>query len=137
MKTKISLLLLVIGILSSCQIKTSTNNSKIKKGMIKVAIFYPNGEGKTFDMDYYATKHMPMAADLFGDSLKAMSIDKGLANGTPDMPLQYVAIGYFYFEDMSSFQNSMGPNSEKLKADVPNYTNIRPVLQISEVQTVE
>ena len=136
MKTKISLLLIALGILCGCQQHTG-DISKIKKGMIKVAIFYPNGEDKTFDMDYYANKHMPMAADLFGDSLKAMSIDKGLANGTPDMPLQYVAIGYFYFDNMDSFKNAMGPNSDKLRADVPNYTNIRPVLQISEVQTVE
>ena len=105
--------------------------------MIKVAIFYPNGEGKTFDMDYYSNNHMPMAAKLFGDSLKAMSIDKGLANGKPDEPVQYLAIGYFFFENMSTFENSMGPNSEKLKADVPNYTNIKPMIQISEVQTAE
>lgn len=132
MKTKISLLLVVLGVLSGCQ-----NNPKIKEGMIKVAIFYPNGEGKTFDMDYYANKHMPMAASLFGDSLKAMSIDKGLANGRPDEPLQYLAIGYFYFETMSSCQNSMKANSDKLRADVPNYTNTQPVLQISEVQRAE
>ena len=105
--------------------------------MIKVAIFYPNGEDKAFDMDYYSNKHMPMAASLFGDSLKAMSIDKGLANGTPDMPVQYVAIGYFYFDTMSSFENSMGSNSDKLKADVPNYTNIIPTIQISEVQMAQ
>jgi len=105
--------------------------------MIKVAILYPNGEGKTFDMDYYSNKHMPMAASLFGDSLKAMSIDKGLASGTPNAPVPYLAIGYFYFETMSSFRNTMGPNSAKLRADVPNYTNIQPVIQISEVQTVE
>ncbi|WP_299212583.1 EthD family reductase [uncultured Aquimarina sp.] len=105
--------------------------------MIKVAIFYPNGEDKTFNMDYYSNKHMPMAASLFGDSLMAMSIDKGLANGTPEMPVQYVAIGYFYFNTMSSFKNSMESNSEKLKADVPNYTNIQPMIQISEVQMVE
>ncbi|NER17581.1 EthD family reductase [Spongiivirga citrea] len=137
MKTKISTLLVVIGFFLSCQQNTTQDNSKIKKGMIKVAIFYPNGEDKTFDMDYYANKHMPMAASLFGDSLKAMSIDKGLANGTPGMPIKYLAIGYFYFENMSSFENSMGPNSEKLKADVPNYTNIKPIIQISEVQTAE
>ena len=137
MKTKISVLLVVLGILFGCHQNISSDNSKIKKGMIKVAIFYPNGEGKTFDMDYYSNKHMPMAASLFGDSLKAMSIDKGLANGAPDMPVQYLAIGYFYFDTMSTFQNSMGPNSEKLKADVPNYTNIQPVIQISEVQTAE
>ena len=137
MKTKISILLLVLGVLISCQKNKSTENSTIKKGMIKVAIFYPNGEGKTFDMDYYSKKHMPMAATLFGDSLKAMSIDKGLAGGKPDTPATYVAIGYFYFETMESFQNSMGPNSEKLRADVPNYTNIKPILQVSEVQTAE
>ncbi len=105
--------------------------------MIKVAILYPNGEGKTFDMDYYSNKHMPMAASLFGESLKAMSIDKGLASGKPGEPVPYLAMGYFYFENMSSFQNAMGPNSEKLRADVPNYTNIQPVIQVSEVQKVE
>ncbi len=137
MKTKFSCLLVVVGLLFGCQQNESTNSPKIKKGMIKVAIFYPNGEGKTFDMDYYSNKHMPMAASLFGDSLKAMSIDKGLASGTPDELVPYLAIGYFYFDTMSSFQNTMGPNSEKLRADVPNYTNIKPVIQISEVQTVE
>ena len=101
--------------------------------MIKVAILYPNGEGKTFDMDYYSTKHMPLAAKLFGDSLVTMSIDKGLASTTPDTPVPYLAIGYFYFETMSSFKNSMGPHSATLRADVPNYTNIQPVIQVSEV----
>lgn len=137
MKTKFSYLLVVLGLLFGCQQNESTHSPKIKKGMIKVAIFYPNGEGKTFDMDYYSNKHMPMAATLFGDSLKAMSIDKGLASGTPDTPVPYLAIGYFYFDTMSSFQNSMRPNSEKLRADVPNYTNIQPMIQISEVQTAE
>ena len=133
MKAKIALLLVVLGLLFGFRQHESTDNPKIKKGMIKVSIFYPNGEGKTFDMDYYSNKHMPMAASLFGDSLKAMSIDKGIASGTPDVPVPYLAIGYFYFETMSSFQNSLRPHSEKLRADVPNYTNIQPVIQISEV----
>ena len=66
-----------------------------------------------------------------------MAIDKGLASGTPDTPLPYLAIGYFYFETLSSLQNTIGPHLEKLRADIPNYTNILPVIQISEVQTVE
>jgi uncharacterized protein (TIGR02118 family) len=137
MKAKISAVLMVFGLLFSCQQNPSSDHSKIKTGMIKVAIFYPNGEDKTFDMDYYANNHMPMAASLFGDSLKAMSIDKGIANSKPDMPVQFLAIGYFYFDTMSSYESSMGPNSEKLRADVPNYTNIQPMIQISEVQTIE
>ena len=137
MKTKITLLFVVLGFLSGFRQHESTDESKIKKGMIKVAIFYPNGEGKTFDMDYYSNKHMPMAASLFGDSLKAMAIDKGLASGTPDTPLPYLAIGYFYFETMSACQNTMKANSAKLRADVSNYTNTKPVIQISEVQLAE
>ena len=105
--------------------------------MIKVAICYPTVEGKTFDMDYYSNEHMPLAAKLFGDSLKAMSIDKGLDSGTPDMSVPYLAIGHFYFETIAASQNSMGTHSETLRPDVPNYTNIQPVIQISEVQTVE
>ena len=135
MKTKVTLLIVVLGILFGFRQHESTD--KIKKGMIKVAIFYPNGEGKTFDMDYYSNKHMTMAARLFGDSLKAMAIDKGLASGTPDTPLPYLAIGYFYFETMSACQNSMKANSATLRADVSNYTNTKPVIQISEVQLAE
>lgn len=137
MKIKIGLLLILLVTLVSCQQHKSPDSTKIKKGMIKVAILYPNGEDKTFDMDYYSNKHMPMAANLFGESLKAMSIDKGIANDAPDVPVKYVAIGYFFFEDLSSFQNAMGPNQAEIKADVPNYTNIQPIVQISEVQTVE
>jgi uncharacterized protein (TIGR02118 family) len=137
MKTKVYFLLFALTLLFACQQNKSAVGTKIKKGMIKVAILYPNSEGKTFDMDYYANKHMPLAASLFGDSLKAMSIDKGLASGTPDAPIPYLAIGYFYFETMSSFQKTMAPHSAQLRADVPNYTNIQPVIQVSEVQTVE
>src|SRR5687768_9722623 len=124
MKTKIGILVVVLALLFGFREHGSTGDPKIKKGMIKVAIFYPNGEGKTFDMDYYSNKHMPMAALLFGDSLKAMAIDKGLASGTPGSPLPYLAIGYFYFENMSACQNSMKANTEKLRTDVPNYTNV-------------
>lgn len=46
-------------------------------------------------------------------------------------------LGISFFEDMAAFESSMGPNSVTLQADVPNYTNIEPVLQISQVQTVQ
>ena len=105
--------------------------------MIKMTIFYPNEKDKTFDMDYYSNKHMPMAAGLMGDAMKAMSIDKGLGGGAPDSSAPYAAIGYFYFESMADFKNGIGPHREKIKADVPNYTNIQPIIQISEVVTVE
>ena len=134
MKTKIILMVLgAIVLLASCQQTTSADTSKIKKGMIKVSILYPNDEGKTFDMDYYSNKHMPMVASLLGDSLKLLAIDKGIGGRTPDEPIPYLAIGYLYFDKLSAYQNSFGPNAEQIVNDIPNYTNIQPVVQISEV----
>ena len=130
-------LVVLVGLLFGFQQKTPTENTQIKKGMIKVTILYSNGDGKKFDMDYYSNKHMPMVASLLGDSSKLFEIDKGIAGRTPDEPIPYLAIGYFYFETMSACQNSMKANSATLRADVPNYTNTQPVIQISEVQTVE
>ena len=126
-------LVVLIGLLFSFQQKTLTENSQIKKGMIKVTILYPNGDGKKFDMDYYSNKHMPMVASLLGDSLKLYEIDKGIAGRTPDEPIPYLAIGYLYFDNLSAYQNSFRPNAEKIRNDIPNYTNIQPVVQISEV----
>jgi len=131
------MLLIMAGLLFGFQKNESIYHSQIEKGMIKVTIFYPNAEGNTFDMDYYANKHMPMAAELFGDELKALVIDKGLSGGAPESAAPYLAVGYFYFADMASCQSSMGTHSKTLQADVPNYTNIKPVLQISEVESAQ
>ena len=118
---------------TSCQRALSTEASKIKKGMVKVMIMYPNSEGKTFDMDYYTNKHMPMVAELMGSSLREMSIDKGISGRTPDEPIPYLAIGYLYFDQLSDYQEAFGSNAEKIVSDIPNYTNIQPVIQIGEV----
>jgi len=137
MKSKFYLLPVVFSIFIVCMATVSTSSFNIKPGMIKVVILYPNGEGKNFNMDYYSSKHMPMAAKLFGDSLKAMSIDKGLSAGAPGAPMPYLAAGYFYFENMASCQKLMSAHSAQLRADVVNYTNTVPVIQISEVMRAE
>lgn len=126
-------LMVLIGFLLGFQRNAPAEHAQIKTGMIKVTILYPNGDGKNFDMDYYSNKHMPMVADLLGDSLKLFEIDKGIAGKTPDDPIPYLAIGYLYFDRLSAYQHSFRPNAEKIRKDIPNYTNIQPVIQISEV----
>ena len=105
----------------------------MKKGSIKVSVLYPSGEGKTFDMDYYCNKHVPMAAQLLGDAVIGATVERGLAGGAPDSKPTYQAMGNLYFESIENFQNSFGPNADKIMGDLPNYTNIEPVIQISEV----
>lgn len=104
-----------------------------KNGMVKVAIMYPHEEGKTFDMEYYSEKHMPMVANLFGNYLKGMSIDKGIAGQTPEEPMPFLAIGTFYFATLEDYGQAFGPNAEKILGDIANYTNIQPIVQISKV----
>jgi len=86
---------------------------------------YPSGEGTTFDHDYYKTSHIPMCNDVFSPA--KTEIEKGV-NG-PN-----VAAVAFYFESMDALQSALGaPRTPDVMADVPNYTNIAPVMQISEV----
>jgi len=44
-------------------------------------------------------------------------------------------MGHLYFDSVEDFQNSFGPNAEEIMADIPNYTNIEPVIQISQVHS--
>ena len=105
----------------------------MEKGMIKVSVLYPNGEGKTFDMDYYCNKHVPMVAELLGDAVKGATVENGLSGGSPDSPATYAAMGNLYFSAIDDFENSFGPNADSIMADLPNFTNIEPIIQISEV----
>jgi uncharacterized protein (TIGR02118 family) len=105
----------------------------MKKGAIKVTVLYPSGQGKHFDIDYYANKHVSMVAGLLGDSVIGATVEKGLGGAAPGEHAPYEAFGNLYFESMESFQNSFGPNAAEIMADVPNFTNIEPQVQISEV----
>ncbi len=105
----------------------------MKKGSIKVSVLYTLSEGSTFDMDYYCNKHVPMLAGLLGDAVIGATVEQGLGGVEPGSKPTYAAMGNLYFESMESFQNSFGPNAEKIMGDVPNYTNIEPIVQISEV----
>lgn len=134
MKNK--LLFLVFGaalLFASFEPANSLDKPAIKKGMIKVTILYPNDEGKTFDMDYYSSKHMPMLENLFGETLKKLEIDQGISGRTPKDDIPYLAIGYLYFESLEDYQKAFQPHAQTIRGDIPNYTNIRPIIQISEV----
>lgn len=104
-----------------------------EKGLIKIAIMYPFAEGKTFNMEYYETKHMPMVAKFLGPNLVKYTIEKGVASGIPNTPLPFMAVGTFYIKDLSAYQAAIAPNRDAIRADFANYTNVSPVILVSEV----
>lgn len=101
--------------------------------MVKVSVLCPNGEGKTFDMDYYCNTHLPMVGGLLGDSLKGSTVEKGLGGGAPGSTAPYAGMGNMYFDSVEDFGNAFGPNAEKIMGDLPDFTNIEPIVQVSEV----
>ena len=139
MTGKINFVLLIFALtaLASCKTSQPKHSSTTETGMFKVAIFYPNGEDKTFDMDYYERKHMPMVAGFLGKNLKFYEIDKGISGRTPNDKAPFVAIGYFYINDVAEYNKAIAQNRDAVVGDFKNYTNIQPVVQISEIKQVK
>lgn len=102
--------------------------------MIKVSVLYPSAEGKRFDMEYYCNKHIPMCRERLGDVLKDVAVEQGIGGGEPGSPAAYAAMGHLYFDSVEEFQAAFGPHAEEILGDMPNYTDVQPVIQISEVK---
>jgi uncharacterized protein (TIGR02118 family) len=100
--------------------------------MIRVAILYPNSEGAEFDMDYYMSKHLPLAQAKTGCT--SFGADLGLSGGAPGVKAPYIAIGYLTYESLEHFQSSFSRGGDEVRADMVNYTNVKPIVQISETR---
>lgn len=135
--TRLTLMLFAAACIIFSGCKTSElKQSATQTGMFKVAILYPAGEGKTFDMDYYVNKHMPMVAGFIGKNLKFFEIDKGVGGRAPGDKAPYVAVGYFVVADTAKYNKAIADNRDAVINDIKNYTNIQPIVQISEVKYV-
>jgi uncharacterized protein (TIGR02118 family) len=101
--------------------------------MIKVSVLYPNAPGARFDMNYYVQKHMPMVREKCGPQCRSIAAEGGVGGGAPGSQAPYIAAGHLTFDSVSAFQQAFGPHAGEIMADIPNYTNTQPVVQISEV----
>jgi uncharacterized protein (TIGR02118 family) len=99
--------------------------------MIKVSVLYPNRPGARFDEQYYLTSHMPLVEKLLGPVLKAAGVDQGVA--TPDGTAPYLFMAHLCFESLEAMQAAMAAHGPTLMADIPNYTDIQPVMQVSNI----
>jgi uncharacterized protein (TIGR02118 family) len=102
--------------------------------MIRVNVLYPNNSGSTFDMEYYLGKHMPMVREKMGAALKGMTVDQGLNGGQPGTQAAYRVIATLRFDSMAAFERVWAPAADEIQGDIPRYSNIAPVIQISEVK---
>jgi len=76
---------------------------------------------------------MTMVKARMGAHLKFYTIDKGLAGGAPGVAAPYVAIGHLHCESIEAFNAGFGPHMKEIMGDIPNYTEIAPVILISDI----
>lgn len=98
--------------------------------MIRCSVSYPRTAGKKFDLEYYKNHHMPLVKDRL--SPVKVEIDAGIPNYQGE-PSPYFAIGHMTFKSMEHLVTKYGAAAQELHADIPNYTDIEPVIQISEI----
>ena len=104
--------------------------------MIKVSVLYPSKPGNRFDVDYYVNVHMPMAVRLLGSSVEVFSVEIGISGAQPGTPPPYAAIVGFTCESVEAFTKAFTPVAAQLQGDIPNYTDIQPQIQISEIREI-
>src|ERR1700757_3957703 len=101
--------------------------------MVKVSVMYPNTAGARFDHTYYRDKHMPLVKARMGDTCRYYTVDKGIAGGAPGAPATYVGMCHIYCDSVEAFQAGFGPHAKEIMADIPDYADQSPVIQINEV----
>lgn len=103
--------------------------------MIRISILYPNNRGARFDVSYYVETHMPMSIKLLSahPGFRGVSVERGLGGAVPGSGAAYIAMCHFLFSSVEEFMAAFMPNAEVLQGDMPNYTDIEPVIQFNEV----
>ncbi|SFR47541.1 conserved hypothetical protein [Marinobacter daqiaonensis] len=102
--------------------------------MIRVTILYPNEQGAWFDLGYYLDSHIPLALDRLGSAVKGVWVDHGIGAGSQGPRPPFFAMCHFLADSSEAYEKALDPHREELAQDIGNYTNVKPLIQFSEVR---
>lgn len=101
------------------------------EAMIRISALYPNEAGSHFDAADYLSRHEPLARDMLSPhGLLEIRSTTGVAN-LDGSPPAYWAISELIFASRAHFDAAMAACGEAIFADIPNYTSVTPILQVS------
>lgn len=100
--------------------------------MFCVAVLYPRKDGAMFDFDYYTKQHAPMVAEHVGANAVKAEVRKGIASPDGSAP-SFVCLTSIWVQSVEEFQETLKNHGQEILGDIPNFTNIQPILQIDEV----
>ncbi len=100
---------------------------------ITITVMYPNDPGSKFDMDYYLGTHVPLVGKHWSDKgLNGVKLIKGMATPDPDTPPPYQVVATLDFDSLEAFQGAVAAAGAEVMGDIPNFTDVSPIIQISD-----
>jgi len=100
---------------------------------ITVTMLFPTEPDSRFDWDYFLNSHVPMVeAALAGDNLIQIKVALGLSGTAPGDAPAYQAVMIVSYDSIVAFHRTWRQHHHRIMADVTNFTNTRPVVQLSE-----
>jgi uncharacterized protein (TIGR02118 family) len=102
--------------------------------MIRLQAFYPSTKDGYFDHDYYVNRHAPVVHSLLDPlGLVGFEVSRGLESMEGD-EAPYTCVVTATFESREAMDKGFsGERRERLLNDIPNFTDVAPIIQVSEV----
>lgn len=98
--------------------------------MVTMTVIYPYAADKPFDEEYYASKHVPLLREVWGDAVKGITVHHALAGLAGDPP--FATVAQVEFTSMEAFQQAMAhPRSAEVQGDTVNFAGVTPQVQLS------
>lgn len=100
---------------------------------VVMSVLYPETPGGRFDMDYYMAKHIPLVRARWGPlGLLDLRVLRGV--GTPqDGAPPFGVSAHLTFASAEALRTALQSHSAEIFAHIPAYTDITPVMVVSEV----
>jgi uncharacterized protein (TIGR02118 family) len=98
-----------------------------------ITVLYETVEGSRFDLAYYMATHMPLVDEKFKPfGLRGWRVLKGV--GTPfGGAATFGIIANLEFDTVQQFKDAVAAEGGPVFGDVPNFTDITPVVVIGEL----
>ena len=65
--------------------------------------------------------------------LTSVSAEKGIVDLVPGSPAKYTTVATLEFTSVDALQQGLAAHGAGIMGDIPNYTDIQPIIQVSEV----
>src|SRR5215467_2188786 len=101
--------------------------------MICTTVVYPNEPDSRFDRSYYLERHMPLVNRRWSPfGLKEAQIIDGRPGLDGSKPACHMMVN-LYWDSIESVQRALAETGPEIMGDIPNYTNLQPIIYVGEV----